>query len=75
VSRLVKEGKEIYLANKKLVRLPLEGTKDCCVIEDSVKPKAWKGLTEELGMRSIAGRVPGLINGFGMRPKKVGSDG
>lgn len=68
---LIQQGKDIYKANKKLVKLPLEGAKDVELQEDEIRQKAWKGLTEKLGMRSIANRVPGMVNGFGLRPKKI----
>lgn len=71
ISKMVHANKEVYQFNRQLVKLPLEGTKVLKCVEDDVKPKAWKNLAEELGMKSIAGRVPGLVNGFGLKPRKV----
>lgn len=53
-----------------LVRLPLKGCKTVKFREDRVSQTAWRNLATKLGMNSIAGRVPGLITGFGFKPKK-----
>lgn len=67
---LIQTGKEIYRNNRVLVKLPLEGAENVELVEDEIKPLAWKALTAKMGMKSIANRVPGLVNGFGLRPTK-----
>lgn len=71
ISNTIKANNRLYLDNLALVRLPYEGCPAFKLMKDKVKPKAWKMLTKKLGMKSIVGRVPGMVDGFGLRPQKL----
>lgn len=71
VALLIDNEKDRYERNMKITTLPLKGTKVFKLQEDKIKPDAWRKLTEKLGMTSISQRIPGLVDGFGLRPRKV----
>jgi DNA polymerase-1 len=71
VRKDINAAKDTVRANLKLVKLPMEGCRVFEVEEDEVKPRAWKALTQKLGMRSMVNRVPGTVDGFGLKPRKI----
>lgn len=51
-------GLDIYERNKKLVILPLTGSKNFMLKEDEISEKGWKEVMEALGMKSLKNKPP-----------------
>jgi 5'-3' exonuclease len=65
-----------YAANLKLTKLPYHGVKQFVPEEDEVSVKKWNKMCERMGMRSLIGRSPSPIRGFGgITPSKIRRSG
>ena len=52
------EGRKIVRRNRKLVELPFEGCPVPQMTEDQISREGWLAVCKDLGMRSLAGRLP-----------------
>lgn len=52
------EGRSIVRRNRPLVQLPFKGCPTPRLQDDEISEKGWRSVCSELGMKSLAGRVP-----------------
>lgn len=58
-AKMIEKGAERIEENKKIIRLPLEGTPIFNMQKDEVTPAGWDKTMEKLGLKSLRGVVPG----------------
>jgi len=64
------ESKKIYERNRKLVFLPMKGTKEFVLREDRISQKGWEEVVDALGMKSIKDKAPIWIKRNAIKKKK-----
>jgi DNA polymerase-1 len=58
------DGQRTIRSNLKLVKLPFQGMPELKLTDDELSEKGWTEVCRELGMRSLAGRLPRLKKAF-----------
>lgn len=70
--KLIENNLDVMAHNLKLVKLPLKG---CPRVKldrsDKINPLVWRRVVEEFGLKSLAGKVPSRVSGFGLRPDRL----
>lgn len=68
---IVEQWQSVVLRNKALVKLPFEGTPTFELREDKLSAKGWAEVAKELGLASLADRLP-LAGRQARRPRLMG---